>query len=66
MAQHYPHTTERSRLTYHPIGNALLDVLIALVLVQAGALALHAWSFFAVKKAQKKLDEKVAEDSDRD
>lgn len=45
-------------------GNALLDVLIALVIVQASALALHTWSFFAGKKAQKKIDEKIAEDSD--
>lgn len=45
-------------------GNALLDLTIVLVLMQAIALAVHVWGFSFAKKEQKKIDEKIAEESD--
>ena len=41
-----------------------MDLLIPLVLLQAGALGLHLGSFFYEKKTQKKLAEKVVIDDD--
>lgn len=42
----------------------MIDLAIVVVLLQALALVLHLWSFYSVKKTEKKLAEKTADDSD--
>ena len=54
----------RDLLTTLVAGNATIDLLIPLVLLQALALGVHSWHVMAAKKQQKVLDEKVAEESD--